>query len=569
MGESTADNAHAPEGDASNVAPRANGPSQPEPDALGNTVGRGASWVMLSNGLGKIAALVAQVVLATILTDVDFGVFAMASALGWCVGILKDAGANAILLQRGPEAYDKVAGALFWMNTALATACAVLIAGAGVAMAFIDPDHPQIAWILYIIAFTTPMQIVGAQLQTKLRQDLRFAKYSQIQLISAILRQASTIAFALGGAGALALAWPYVLCALYEGVAAYRATGEKVWKRSPDTKSWAGFFREGWWTLVGTGANFALDQGAYLVMGFTLPKAIVGQFYFAFQLVAQTGVILGYAVQQVLIPALVRLNNYPERQAEASMRALAALTLASALTCAGVSVGIAPLETIFWNGKWAMTVPAVVILGMFFAWRVQYGLTTALLHAQGRFKRHAWFTLFEGGGVMVVTLIATLLPRAFTSIPQPDVTVLAWWVGAWLLIGRLVVSLLVFRFMDVPARRVLNATVWSWLFAVAAGLATLACDHFLDLDGRLRSIASHVVGSLGLAHPKPWMTEIPAQACRLAILSAACTALFMLVVRAFQRETLAETLLIVPVRFRGLAARMLGISEAPRQVNPE
>jgi len=538
-------------------------------EPLGDTVGRGASWVMLGNVLGKIAALVAQVIIGILLTDVEFGVFASALAIGGFIGILRDGGTNLILLQRGAPAYEEVAGPLFWINAAVSSVCALVIAGIGVGMSTLDPEHPQSAHVLYVIALATPLQVVGGQLQTKLRQDLRFARYSQIQLISAVLRQVSTVALALAGAGAMSMAWPFVICALYEGVASYRATREKVWLRRPMTHTWGGFFRQGWWTLFGTACNFALDQGAYFVMGFTVSKAITGQFYFAFQIVAQTGVILGYAVQQVLVPALVRLNDHPERQADAAMKSLRVMSLVGCIVCVGVSVGIAPLRAILWPGLWVEAEPAISILGVFYSWRIQFGLTTALLHAQGRFKRHAFYTLFEGGGVMIVTLIATLLPRFTTLLPEPDVTTIAWWVGAWLVIGRVTVTILVFKRMNVTAPDVLGATFWSWLIAIAAGLATLAIDHYLGLETRLRDIAAQVIQSIGPTSPKPWMTEIPAQSCRLLILGGACTVLFMLAVRTLQRDTLAATLLIIPIRFRPLATRMLGLTKVPEPARVE
>lgn len=541
----------------------------PKVEPLGNTVGRGASWVMLGNVLGKLAALVAQVIIGLILTDVQFGVFASALAVGGFVGILRDGGTNLILLQRGAKAYDTVAGALFWINATVSSVCAIVIAGIGVGMSYFDSEHPQSAYVLYVIALSTPLQAVGSQLLTKLRQDLRFAKFSQIQLISAVLRQVSTVGLALAGAGSMSMAWPFVFCALYEGVAAYRATREKVWKRPAMVHTWGGFMRQSWWTLFGTVWNFALDQGAYFVMGFTVSKAVTGQFYFAFQLVAQTGVILGYAVQQVLIPALVRLNDDPARQADAAMRSLRVMTLVGAIVCVGVSVGIAPLRAILWPDKWIESVPAIVILGIFFSWRIQFGLTTALLHAQGRFKRHAFFTLLEGGGVMIVTLIATLLPKIVPSVPEPDVTTLAWWVGSWLVVGRIIVTVLTFKHMNVRRRDVFGATMWSWLIAVAAGLATLALDHYLGLESRLRDIASQVVQSIGPAQPKPWMIEVPAQGLRLAILGGACIVLFLIAARSLQRDTLAATLLIVPARFRPTALRMLGLSNAAKQALPE
>ncbi|MCP2732497.1 lipopolysaccharide biosynthesis protein, partial [Limnofasciculus baicalensis] len=186
MGDSTADSAHASGGESADAVSRTVDKTLPKVEALGNTVGRGASWVLLGNVLGKLAALVTQVVLGIMLTDVEYGVYATAAAMGWFVSILKDAGANNILLQRGAAEYNNVAGPLFWINSTLATACSLVIVGIGVVMSYRQPQYPEMAWILYIIALSTPLQVVGGQLQTQLRQDPRFAECSQIQLYRAV-----------------------------------------------------------------------------------------------------------------------------------------------------------------------------------------------------------------------------------------------------------------------------------------------------------------------------------------------------------------------------------------------
>lgn len=552
-------------------------PTPSPKEALTATVGRGASWVMLGTALAKFAALVAQIILGWKLTEVQFGVFATAAAIGWFIAILKDAGTNAMLLQRGAVNYERVAGPLFWMNTTLSVACALAISGIaawilavpppihfdllllppgiGVWVRTSPPHHPEVAWILFVIAASTPMQVVGGQLQTKLRQDLRFARYSHIVLVSALVRQVATVALALSGFGAMSFAWPYILCAVYEGVASHRATKEAVWKRSPEFHLWGSFLRQGSWTLIGTASNFALDQGAYLILGSMVTKAITGQFYFAFQLTAQAGVLLGFAVQQVLIPALVQLNSQAQRQAEAALRALRVMSLIGSVVCVGLSVGIEPLEAIIWRERWAPAVPAIIILGIFFAWRINFGLTTALLHAQGRFKRHAFLTAFEGVGVMVCTAIAA-------SFKDADVSFISWWVGGWLMVGRFVVTMLVFREMKIDALRIIAAVLWSWSLAVGCGLLTLGLDRWLHLLARFTALSRGLLSTLSVQHPRIWMVEVPAQAMRLVVLGSTFLLFFLIASRSLVRIHLVDTLNVVPARFRGHVARLLALTPA-------
>jgi O-antigen/teichoic acid export membrane protein len=524
----------------------------PPQEALTATIGRGASWVMMGNAVAKFAALAAQVVLGSILTDVDFGVFATAASIGWFIAILKDAGTNSIVLHAGPKEYARISGAMFWMNMTLSAACALVISGIAGGMLLSSPEHPQEVWILFVIAAATPMQVVGGQLQTKLRQDLRFAIFSRILLTSAVLRQVSTVVLALLGFGAMSFAWPYIVCAIYEGIASFRAHREHLWKHPPAFRTWGGHFRQGSWTLLGTISNFALDQGPYLVMGLMLAKAITGTFYFAFQLTAQSGVILGFAVQQVLIPALVQLNNEAARQAEAALRALRVMTLVGSIACVGVSVCIAPLEAIVWRGKWDAAVPAIIILGFFFSWRINFGLTTALLHAQGRFKRHAVLTAFEGAGLMAATAVAS-------SRVDASATSIAWWVGGWLLFGRLVVTLYVFKALRISVPRTLGAVVPGWTLAVATGGATLWLDHLLGLLPRLLTVSRDVLTRLGVADPSPWMVDIPAQSVRLVLLGSTCVLIFVAIGRVCLRDHFADALSMVPARIRGKAARLLAL----------
>lgn len=527
----------------------------PGEQALTDTVGRGASWVMLGSALSKFATMLAQVVLGWKLTDVDFGVFATAGSIAWFIGILKDAGTNVILLQRGKENYEKIAGPLFWMNFSLSLVCAALIAALAYPLAR-SQNSPEMATILLIIAISTPMQVVGGHLQTKLRQDLRFAKFSQITLVSALIRQVATVALALLGFGALSFAIPYILCAIYDGVASYRATREPVWKRPAEIHTWKSYFREGSWTVLGTASNFALDQGAYIVLGLMLTEKITGQFYFAFQLVAQTGVILGYAVQQVLVPALVKLNEHAERQADAALRALRVMTFVGSIVCLGMTACIDPLVKIVWPQRWIPAIPAIQILGVFFVWRINFGLTTAILHAQGRFKRHALLTAIEGGGIMLIALVAAL-------IPDVSLATISWKVGGWLLAGRLVVTLFVFRALGVSAGPVLGATVPSWLCAVAGGLAALALDHFLHLEARCLNLAQSLATVAGFHPASPRLIEAPAHALRLLILGGACVAVFCVLTRALIRTQVVEALSILPARFRGHATRLLLVASSP------
>ncbi len=510
---------------------------------LGAAVGKGTSWVMFGAALGKAASFVAQVWLGHLLTDVDFGVFATASSIGWFLSILRDAGTNALLLQKGPREYERYAGALFWMGMtfAVGTAAVLALVAHPIASAM---GQPELAPILWVIAASGVFNTPAAQAQTKLRQDFRFRDFTVIQTISAIIRQVATVALAKLHFGAMSFAWPYLICAVYELVAGVRATREKPWTRPVDRRHWPGLLRQGLWTIAGTCSNFALDQGPYFVLGLLATERITGQFFFAFQLTAQVGVLMSYAVQLVLAPVFVRLNDDPRRQGEAMVRALRAMMLSGAIACVSLSVTIKPLEGALWHGKWAVIVLPVMILGAAYPWRITFGLTTAILHAQGRFKLHAFLTAFEGLGLMAAVAVSAL-------VSPTDLVMHSIVAGAWLLVGRLCVTLyFMIGLLGVPARTTLGALAPSWVLACLAGGAVLWADHLVNLNALCVSIVRPLANLIPAGRVHDHVMASGPNVVHAAILGLVCGALFVALARLILQSHLRDTVGVVPARVR-------------------
>ncbi len=521
---------------------------------LGGVVGKGTTWMMLGAAFAKATSFIAQVWLGHLLTDIDFGVFATASAIGWFLAILRDAGTNAILLQKGPGEYERYAGALFWMGMAFAVGTGLLLALAAYPIA-LAMHQPEIAPILWVIAAAGVFNTPASQQQTKLRQDFRFRDFTIIQTISAIVRQIATVVLAKAHFGAMSFAWPYIICAIYELIAGARATKEKPWTRPADRHLWPGLLRQGLWTIAGSCANFALDQGPYFVLGVLTFEKITGQFYFAFQLTAQVGVLMSYAVQLVLAPVFVRLNDDPKRQGEAMVRALRAMMLSGSIACISLSVTIEPLETALWHGKWAMVVLPVMILGVAYPWRITFGLTTAILHAQGRFKRHAFLTALEGAGLMAAIAISAL-------VSKEDLVLHAIAAGAWLMVGRLGVTLyFMIRMLSVPARSTLAALVPSWALACLAGGAVIWADRKVNLGGFCKAMTKPLEGLIPAGRIHDHVHASGPHVVHAAILGLVCGAVFMALARVILHAHVRDTVGVAPARVRRAFSTLLFLGE--------
>jgi O-antigen/teichoic acid export membrane protein len=502
--------------------------------ALGQAAGAGLTWMVGVMVLNKLLTFVAQWVLGLKLSSKEFSLYATATAVAGFTMICREAGMRELLVQRGPNEYERLAGPAFWLAVAYNVIVAVVMVGVGWALGAYRGE-PALAWMLWVMAVALPIGTMGGILQNKLRLDMQFRVFSLKAAMSNLARQLSSIAFAMAGFGAMSFAWPVLVCAFVESIGGYTATRDKIWKRRAEPRTWPGLLRDSKWLMFASIAAFSQDYGPFLILSpiMHVPDDVNGVFFFAFMITGQVGVLLGWSVILVLVPVLTRLNNEPERQTGAAIRALRTLMLVASIACLGLASVMAPLEGVLWRGKWGAAVAPVVIMGLFFPWRVTFGLTSSLMMAQGRFKRYAWLTLVEGVGFTLACGLGALVEQSAIAI--------AWAGGAWLCGSRVVLNIWLFRDLGVSPWGVCKATLPPWLVAIVAAACGIAADRWLGapLSGGL---------------PTRWGDLV-----RVAIAGGVCGVTFLMLTRAFLGAALRDALAVTPARVRPLAARLVGI----------
>lgn len=518
--------------------------------SLGRSVGGGMAWTIFGTFGGKFATLVAQVLLGWWLRPEDFGLFATAAGLTGVVMLLRDGGAYNLLIQRGPAEYRSLSGPLFWLALTLNILSAGIMIALAFPLAFYVYRDTALIPLLITTAISVPLMTPATILNARIRMDLRFKTLAQIQIISAIVRQASMVLLAKLGFGAMSFAIPFVVVSVFDSVAAYIVTRDKPWARAAEIRRWPSLFRQAIWVIVSVLANLSLDMGPYVVMAPALAmgvakataKETVGYFYFGFQITAQTSVFLAVAVQNVLFPVLQRLNDNADRQRDAVLRSLRALMLLATITCLGLAVTMDPLELIAWGGKWQPAVQAIAILGIFYAWRITFGLTNALLQAQGRFKRLSLLTAIEGLGLTLATAIACIAYGTVESI--------AWASGGWLMFIRLVVTAHVLAQFGVGTLGTFRALIPSWTLGLFAAAITWL------LDQAVAPAAALVKAVAALNHAPTW-APVAAQIVRFFILGITIVVVFSLLTRFILKGQLRDTIAVLPGRIRDPISRIL------------
>ncbi len=518
-----------PQGPAGLPASETDAPVPAPP--MAGVVRRGMGLFAVLNALSKFGAFGANIVLAWLLAPEDFGIYAAAIAVSAIVTILRDGGVRELLVQRGAERYQELVGPIFWYGLFVSAIAAVVLALAAPLLAGTSAyNMPELVGPLYIIALSLPLGVPSAVLRSKLRIDLRFGTLGNITLISNGLRYSSTILFAWLGAGPMSFVLPLLIVAIYEWAACTRATKENPLRSPFGIHRWIEIFHQTKWLIVGAIAFMMVEQGDYLIAGLYVDEIALGLYFFGAQLLFQTSyALLSFTAQIVLFPSLVKIAAEVDRKRQAALRFLDSLMLTAAPMSIGLAVIAQPLFDLMLQPEWQGAVLPLQVLAAFYPMRCTIGLTTSILWSQGRFKRNAAYMLVEGGILLAVT--------AWTAREWGTPVAIAAGVGISLTLTRLVVCMLTFQVLGAPALRVLGGCLFAWTLALAAASVTLWLD------------STH-------------MTQWPSIA-RLLTTGSIFSLLYGALVRIVMPTHLWEALVMAPVRFRPVLARVLLLREPP------
>jgi O-antigen/teichoic acid export membrane protein len=459
------------------------------PSLTGATI-RGVQWTAVSVAMARVASFLAHLALGWLLAEEDFAVYGLAISLAGIVNALRDAGASQILIQRGSE-YDALAGPVAKVGLLFnLLAAAALAAFAIPAAAFFDA--PRLPPLLWITAFSIPLNTPVMILRARLSIEMRFGPQARVTTVGAFLRHGLTVVFALLGLGPLSFVLPLPVLAIYQTVAYGRIVGRWPAGR-PLTRSLFGeIFAASRWIIAGALATAIIMQGDYLVIGRLEPDlGVLGLYFFGFQLTAAMATVFTSGLQSVLMPALSRLRDDPQRQAEAYLRALRVLIFVVAPACAAMAVVADPLVRLLWAGKWDAAIPVTQIMAASMATRLLTPASRSIIEARGRWRLR--------GMLMSADAILTLAAAAVGAVSGGLLTI-ALWVGGYRFASGLVNCLVAGAAADIGPGRIIRAIARPLVASavVGAGCFVLAETALAGLGPVARLVIS--AGAFSVAY---------------------------------------------------------------------
>jgi O-antigen/teichoic acid export membrane protein len=493
--------------------------SLPAP-ALGRRTVGSLGWMMANAGVTRFASFFAQIALGWLLSERDFGIYALAISLSILASLLRDAGVRQILIAQQAH-YARLLGPVFWMAMAFNTITGVILAIAAPLAALVYGE-PALTALLLIIAISQPLGTPGAILSTRLQIDLRFRAISVIQVTAAVMRYGGAVILAWAGFGPMSFVLPLPFIALFEGIAGWLFTREHPWAHRPAMATWGDLFVQGRWVLVASFGIAAMNLAPNLAIGLFASIAITGLYFFAFQIIIQVGMLFAASAVQVLFATLSKIATEQDRKRQAVMRSLRQIMLAGAPVCIGLAVTFPALELLVWQGRWAAAAPAVTWLGFFYAFSLLPSVAFSAQQAAGNFRAAAIG--------MLLLAAATISAASAGALVMQSVEGIALFVGGGGALASSAYIVIALRSLGITWRDVAGATFPFWLIAVLSGVLALGVDS----------------AALNL-HPLP----------RLMLTGAVCAATYTLLTRALFAAPLREALSFLPDRLRQPAAAVL------------
>ena len=315
-------------------------------------VARGAIWTLVKTGGYQFLSFFIFVLLARLLTPVEFGVVALATVFTDIGRPVVRAGLPAAIIQR-KTVTNAQADTAFWMAVAIGLLLFVVVASlAGpISKAF---DEALLEEVLRVLPIVFVFVAFGAIHEAKLKRDFRFKAIAGSQLLATLLSGGLGIWMAVEGFGVWSLVTYQIL---HEVINTGALWAVLRWRPGLE------FSRKEMLTMLRFGlpltcAEFlskAKNRINDLIIGLFLGAAAVGFFRVAMRAINMLSTVSVRPVMGVALPTFSRLQDDPERLKKYCLSMCRATSAVSIPIVLGVGILAPEFIRILLGEQWAQS----------------------------------------------------------------------------------------------------------------------------------------------------------------------------------------------------------------------
>lgn len=375
---------------------------------------RGIGALLGSGVISQVSALGTNLILGWLFLPDDFGTVAAVSGISFVLLAFHEAGLSDHIARQHwtPKMLVwRTAWATAWLTNGL---IALFLASFAFSIPMARMSSPYQASLL-LVSVTPLAGTAWSLAQARYRSELRLRRLALLRAVADVGRALITVALAYAGSGAVSPFAAQLVVAtamsalLYRGARPSRRIVDRQIDEPPVWKGALRLIGDTRLLIVGALVSGFISRGDYLVLGFALPPAALGIYYFGYQLVAQPSIVASQAIIQGGVPLLASSaagNGIPYTAFTHLLRISGA---ASATVVAILAATLPGWEELLWGGRWSKMVPVALALSLPLAFKpVEQIVRTAAL-AEGKYTVWLRLSVVVAGGSVVGALLVALL----------------------------------------------------------------------------------------------------------------------------------------------------------------
>ena len=361
------------------------------PAGLRSKVLGGVAWNAGSQVVSQATRLVVALVLARLLAPHEYGLAAMVLVFSALVLVFSDLGFGAAIVQR-KQVSQVDRSTAFWTSIGAGVLFTVIAAVAAGPMASFYGE-PELAGLCVLFSLIFVVTSLGTIHEALLVRDMDYRKLELRVMFATLGGAAAGLAVALSGGGAEAIIVQYLVDAAISTVLLWIFSG---WRPSL-TFSRASLRDLGSFSapLVGHRLLYYLHRHAdNILIGRFIGAAALGTYTLAYTVMLVPFTRIAGPIQRVMWPAFARLQDSPERIADAWIRATRLLAAVAVPALGGLVVVAPDFVRVVLGPRWADAAPLIQILAWVGIIQVLQSLNTDILQARGKPGTVLRFTVF-------------------------------------------------------------------------------------------------------------------------------------------------------------------------------
>jgi teichuronic acid exporter len=320
---------------------------------------RGAFWTLVDAAGGQLFSLVAFLILARLLAPQDYGVIALSLSILAIPSVLLNEGLGDSLIQRD-ELQDVHINVAFWANLSLAVIFVVAAEASAGLLARLTGEplvEPTIRWLAPCLMATAATSIAA----NIYRRRFNYATSALRTFVGTVSGALAAVGMALLGFGV----WSLVASQIVQQVVGLFVMWVGLGWRPQIAFSTAAFkelYHFSTRVMMGNAVRFATEKLDSVIIGTALGPMFLGYYYMAQRLLTTVNFMTISLADNVMLPALSRMQNDKTKLAQAFVSMVVAAAMLWVPFVAGLGLIASHLVPLFFTHKWDPAVPVIMIV---------------------------------------------------------------------------------------------------------------------------------------------------------------------------------------------------------------